>query len=225
MQGMKTPLVEGEIYHVFNRGLDHRPTFIRKRDYIRAYESLAYYRFVQPKLRLAYFLKLGQEQKDIFLEKLHQHKTHIDILVYCFMPNHFHFCVRQREPKGISKFLSNFQNSYTRFYNTKNRRIGSLFLDQFKAVRIETNEQLLHVSRYIHLNPYTSFVVKKLPEMLNYPWSSSLEYLNKINGFCDTQTILSHFNKLQNYKDFVLDQADYQRELDSIKHLTLESIA
>lgn len=223
MPGRTTPLVEGEIYHVFNRGLDRRPTFLSKRDYNRAYETLAFYRFVHPPLRLAYFLKFGQEKKELFIQKLHQHKKHVDILVYCLMPNHFHLCLRQLEPYGISKFLSNFQNSYTRYFNTKTRRIGSLFLDQFKAVRIETDEQLLHISRYIHLNPFTSYVVKTLSDLQKYTLSSYGEYLQMKNGFCDTQTILSHFKNHQSYNKFVFDQANYQRELDAIKHLTLEN--
>ena len=94
----------------------------------------------------------------------------------------------------------------------------------FKAVRIETDEQLLHVSRYIHLNPSTAYIVE--PEKLgDYRWSSYLIYLNEDSmdhSFVNPEIILSFFKNRADYKKFVLDQAVYQRELDKIKHLIFE---
>ena len=137
------------------------------------------------------------------------------------MPNHFHFLLRQTEDGGISKFLSNLQNSYTKFFNLSHERDGSLFLDQFKAIRIETDEQLTHVSRYIHLNPHTGYVVKTLEELEIYPWSSFSDYLQRKSLVVDVDFILNFLGK-QSYKKFVFDQADYQRKLKEIEHLVLE---
>jgi putative transposase len=79
------------------------------------------------------------------------------------------------------------------------------------------------LTRYIHLNPYSSFVVKDLQDLLNYPWSSLQEYLEKRDTTISNKyIILSNFKSLAGYKSFIIDQADYQRELDKIKHLTLE---
>ena len=139
------------------------------------------------------------------------------------MPNHFHFLLRQREKNGISIFLSNFQNSYTRYFNTQDKRVGPLFLDQFKAVRIEDEDQLLHVHRYIHLNPITSFVVKTVEKLRTYLWSSLPEYFGLTQGFCETKTILSQFRKRSAYETFLYDQIAYQQKLASIKHLILEN--
>ena len=138
------------------------------------------------------------------------------------MPNHFHLLLRQTEERGISKFLSNFQNSYTRYYNTKNERDGAIFLNQFKAVLIRTDEQLIHVSRYIHLNPTTSYVVKDFHSLLDYPWSSLSEYLNNKPEICEIETIMDIFGTSTNYRKFLEEQVEYQRELDKIKHLILE---
>ena len=119
--------------------------------------------------------------------------------------------------------MSDFQNSYTRYFNTSHRGIGPLLQGQFKAVRIEDDKQLLHLSRYIHLNPYTSFIVRDLEDLFEYPWSSFPEYLSKIEtGICNKEHILSQFSSSDAYKSFVLDQANYQRELGKIKHLSLE---
>ncbi|MEK7558696.1 MAG: transposase [Patescibacteria group bacterium] len=215
------PLVEGQVYHVFNRGIDHRPTFDDKLELKRALASIDYYRFVSQPLKFSKFLKLSGAERNKLEVKFKTGPKLIDILSFCLMPNHFHFLLRQVSDKGISKFLSNFQNSYTRYFNTKNERIGHLFLGQFKAVLIETDEQLLHVSRYIHLNPITSYIVKDFNSLLKYPWSSLPEYI-KEESFCETDTILSFFKKREDYTDFLKDQVDYQRELSKIKHLVLE---
>lgn len=217
------PLVTDEIYHVFNRGIDHRPTFLNVREYERAYEVVRFYRFVKHPVRLSSFYTWsGERRQDYFAETEKIGYKLVDILSYCFMPNHFHFLLRQKEENGIAKFMSNFQNSYTRYFNVKNKRDGPLFLDQFKAVRIETDNQLLHVSRYIHLNPYSSYVVKTLNDLQKYPWSSFPEFLGLQSGFCNTKEILSYFKSESSYKEFVLDQVGYQRELEGIKHLIIE---
>ena len=150
-------------------------------------------------------------------------KKIVDITSFTFMPNHFHFLLKQNVNKGISKFLALFQNSYTRYFNTKNTRSGHVFQGQFKAVRVEDDEQLLHLNRYIHLNPHTSYVVKTFSELKQYPYSSLPEYLNnQKNSLCNIQEVLSHFSSLKKYEDFLFDQAGYQRALEKIKHLILE---
>lgn len=147
----------------------------------------------------------------------------VELICFCLMPNHLHLLLSQKKDNGISKFMANLQNSYTRYFNTKHERIGPLMQGQFKAVLIEDDEQLLHVSRYIHLNPYSSFIVKDLTDLEKYPWSSLPEYLGIVStSICNKQVILSYFKSVEDYKKFVFDQADYQRKLEKIKHLILE---
>ena len=139
------------------------------------------------------------------------------------MPNHFHFLLRQIQDGGISKFMSNFTNSYTRYINTKQERAGPLFTGKFKSVRVETQKQLLHVSRYIHLNPYTSFVVKSLGDLQEYPYSSFPEFIGRTtSALCAKDDILSDFKTVKQYEQFVFDQAEYQRTLHRIRHLLLD---
>ena len=217
------PLVNEQIYHVFNRGINHQPTFIDKFEYKRAMAVIDYYRFANPPLKFSVFLKLSQENRaQISDDMKKEYSKLVDVLVFCLMPNHFHFLLRQVQDGGISKFLSNFQNSYTRYFNTKNERDGAIFLGQFKAVLIETDEQLIHVSRYIHLNPTTSYIVKDFDSLIDYPWSSLSEYLNERPIICETSTVMDIFGSSESYKEFLRDQVEYQRELDKIKHLVLE---
>jgi len=115
------------------------------------------------------------------------------------------------------------QNSYTKYFNFKRKRIGSLFQGIFKAIRVETDEQLIHLSRYIHLNPYSSYIVKSIKDLKTYPWSSLPDYLGKQKyPFLKKKFILDFFKSKRDYQEFVFNQADYQKELEKIKHLTWE---
>jgi putative transposase len=225
MPGRLFPLVTGEIYHVFNRGIDGRPTFIRKKEYERVKELIRFYQWKDLSVRYSVFREWDEERQQNLMKKIRSFgEPLVEIIAYCFMPNHFHLLVRQSSSGGTSKFLSNMQNSYTRYFNTKNHRLGSLFLDQFKAVRIEDEVQLLHVSRYIHLNPYTAFVVKTLDELSFYPWTSIPEYLElDKREICQKQLLMGYFKNVTAFRSFVFDHAAYQRRLIGISHLTFES--
>ena len=138
------------------------------------------------------------------------------------MPNHIHFLLKNLKENGISTFMRKFQDSYAKYFNTKFSRTGVLFQHMFKAVRIETDEQLIHVSRYIHLNPATAYLIE-IEKLRYYPWSSYPYYVNGDSPiYLSKEQILSFFKSPEDYEQFVLDQADYQRELDQVKHLALE---
>jgi len=224
MPGRKIPLVNNEIYHIFNKGLASRPTFLNRREYSRAIEAMQYYQNINIPVKYARFLTLSSNERQKILKKFTEQKDHlVDIICFCFMPNHFHFLVKQLAENGISRFMSNFTNSYTRYFNTKYKRSGPLFIGKFKSVRIETDKQLAHVSRYIHLNPLTSYIVKTTKDLEEYPYSSFPEYMGtSASKLCDKSKLLSLFKGKNSYKKFVFDNSDYQRELNKIKHLLLE---
>lgn len=218
------PIVTNEIYHILNRGVASQPIFFNKRDYDRAIESFLYYQNINPPIKYSRFLSLPIKLRAEMLDDLSKKKNYlVEIISYCLMPNHFHFLLRQIKDGGIAKFIGNSTNSYTRYMNTKQERDGPLFTGKFKSVRIETQKQLVHTSRYIHLNPYTSFVVKTLEDLARYPYSSLPEFLKITNlNFCSKDIIVSDFKNIEDYKRFIFDQADYQRSLGIIKHLALE---
>lgn len=219
----KITFATDEVYHIFNRGVAKNPIFSEDADYTRIIDLMNYYRFGGTNLRFSYFIRLPKALKDGFWKSI-QEKSQplVEIISHCLMPNHFHLLLKQLKENGISIFMSNFQNSYVRFFNTKHKRPGPLFQSIFKAVRIETNDQLLHVNRYIHLNPSSSRLVE-IDKLLEYPWSSFPYYL-KINQspFIKSGLILDQFKDIESYRQFVFDQADYQRRLNDIKHLILE---
>lgn len=211
----QTPLVNGEIYHIFNRSVARQPIFLTDIYYQRAYEVLSYYNNLNPPVRFSHFSRLPISLKNEILENLNkENQKLVQILAFCLMPNHVHF---------LTTFMRKFQNSYAKYFNTRTERSGSLFQSMFKAVRILTDEQLLHVARYIHLNPVTAFILKNLEELSNYPWSSYPIYIGKhSSNLISTDEILSFFASKDKFIKFTEDQVDYQRKLDRIKHLLLE---
>jgi len=212
MPSRAIPFINTEYYHVFNRGVAQMPIFHDKADYKRFMRTMLYYAVEGPKPRFSLFSPLGTP--------LDINKKLVEIICFSLMPNHFHILLQQKRDRGITEFVSKLSNSYTKYFNTKNKRSGPLFQGEFKAVHIETDEQLLHLSRYIHLNPLVSFITKNLE---TYSWSSYKEYLGITDAAtCFKEIILNQFKSLRDYKQFVLDQGDYGKKLEMIKHQTLE---
>lgn len=149
-----------------------------------------------------------------------KHDELVELICFTLMPNHFHFLLKQAREDGIMNFLRNFQNSFAKYLNKRYERVGSVFQNPFKSVLVKNDLQLLHLSRYIHLNPYSSSLLKRKEELITYPWSSLKAYLSeKDKGFCKPDVVLDQFKSSQNYLKFVFNNADYQRNLDRIKHL------
>lgn len=222
MPDRRTPLANGEFYHVYNRGVAKQPTFLDIGDYRQALLGLSYYRFIQLPMKLSRFKELASKERENVLDKIIRENNELTKIVsFVFMPNHFHFLLTQTLENGISKFLSNFTNSYTRYFNTKHERVGPIFQGIFKAVRIETNEQLLHVSRYIHLNPVVAYVIKE-KNLFAYPWSSLPDYLRGKSSLVWMDPVLDQFSTPEEYKKFVVDHIDYAKKLEQIKHLIIE---
>jgi putative transposase len=209
---------------VLNRGTGAIPIFKNRYNHQKFIQIFLYYQNENPPVRFSRLSFLSKDQREEIFSQFKKKKDfRVEIIAYCLMPNHFHFLLRQTKEGGIANFIRLSTNSYARWFNAKYQRKGSLFEGRFGAVIIENEFQLLHVSRYIHLNPYSSYLVKNLASLLDYPFSSLPEYLGKTKEeICQKEAILAEFSSAEKYKAFVLDQADYQRELEKIKHQNLE---
>ena len=218
----KDLLVVGRVYHVFNKSIAGFKIFNNKSEFSRMRSTIHYYQREKPPVKFSKFIesarnKNNQPDETIVLsteEKL------VEIIAYCLMPTHLHLILKQLKENGISTFMSNILNSYTRYFNTKINRKGPLWEGRFKNVLVETDEQLLHLTRYIHLNPVTAYLVNK-PE--DWSASSYLEYLLKVNSknrICKYNDILDI--EPTPYRKFVEDLVSYQRELATIRELFLE---
>ena len=221
MPHREVPVVTGETYHIFNRGVEKRNIFLDRRDYKRFLDTAVYYQDHDPqgKPRFSFrFRGLKKTERPKSSERL------VDLVSFVLMPNHFHFLLKQRSDGGIIDFIRRVSDSYTRYFNTRYSRTGHLLSGPYKAVRIESEGQLLHTSRYIHLNPLVAGMTDNLR---SYGWSSYPEYLGVQlgdRGLCSTELVLSFFSQPrgENYERFVQDQADYARSLEEIKHLLID---
>lgn len=204
---------ENNVYHVFNRGVEKRTIFLDEQDYrIFLYYLFIYLAPLEKVLTRYPILPLRLHSKNLAKE--------IDFFCYCLMPNHFHFLIRQITKNGISKLIKQLTNAYTLYFNQKYKRVGGLLQGRFKAVGVKTDNLLLHVSRYIHLNPVVGELVTNPEE---YPWSSYPAYINNLKEtICNRELILSFFSSSKDYEKFVQDQVDYANNLALLKDFTLD---
>ncbi|OGE26426.1 hypothetical protein A3H85_00430 [Candidatus Daviesbacteria bacterium RIFCSPLOWO2_02_FULL_40_8] len=217
-------IVPGEIYHVFNRSVAKIPIFEVKNDYKRALEVFSFYSYEKTPMSFSKYNRLSVDQKKNLYEQMRNNlDKNIEIISFCLMPNHIHFLLKEIKIKGITNFMRKFQDSYAKYYNTKSDRNGAVFQARFKVIRVESDEQLLHLARYIHLNPLTTYLVKDVIDLDRYAWSSWMDYLGlREEKYLSTDLLKNHFPSLESFKKFTLDQADYQRTLSRLKHLSLE---
>lgn len=224
MSRKRSPLVTDFVYHIVNRGVASAPVFLDKRDYKSVLNRMAYYQKVKPPIKYSYFSNSPPEkQQEIIQQMQNSIDNLVDIIAYCFMPNHWHLLLKQIVDGGITVFISRLSNSYARYFNVRHERVGPIFQGRFKSILIENDEQLLHVSRYIHLNPYSSNIVRPYENLERYEYSSLPEYLSFASrNICNKGLVLNHYKSIDAYHKFVIDHADYQKKLENIKHLILE---
>jgi putative transposase len=215
------PFVTNKIYHIFNKSIEDKRIF-EKRIFTNYFlNALYYYRSDKSTLSYSRYLKVipTTEGKQITLELDKVANRLVEVHAYCLMPNHYHLLIRQKKDYGIIKVMSNTINAFTRYFNLLNNRSGTLFLGNFKAHGVTSHKVYLHVSRYIHLNPYTAGVNKSFTELRNNPFDSYGDYYyNKNNKILTKEYILDYFSKnKKNYSEFVENQADYQKSLHCLK--------
>jgi len=182
-----------KIFHIFNRGVDKRETFMDDKDRQRFLDALS--RF-----------NLGKDEK---------HKA-VKILCFSLMPNHYHLLVEEASEGGISKFMQRLGTGYTMYFNKRYKRTGSLFETYYKYSQIQKEAHFLHISRYIHLNPLSNIYPKwkslgvKNPDkakrfLSNYKWSSYSSYIKEEKiVFVDNKIILDCFKDKNDYEQFVI---------------------
>jgi len=171
----KTPFEPGRFYHVFNRGNEKKNIFFERENYLFFLRRL----------------KAGVE------------KWGVSVLVYCLMPNHFHLLLQEALAGGITNLMLTMQTSYAKAINKRYQRVGHLFQGTFKNILVDRNEYLIHLSRYIHINPVLAGLAH-LPE--DWEFSSYRNYVGLRNGkLPQKEIILSQFKGSQDYREFVGD--------------------
>lgn len=193
--------VSNSYYHVYARGINKQQIFVDVSDY--KYFMSLIDRYLSQKPLVS---KTGEIYPN-FLDK-------VDIIAFCLMPNHFHLLIYQHDLPSLEKFMRSLMTSYSRYFNLRHKRTGSLFESRYKAVMIDEESYLLHVSRYIHLNPR---------RWVSYKYSSCKYYLNgRGPSWLKAYRVLAQFESNDKYYEFVKDYEAEHKSLREIKHLLID---
>lgn len=213
-----------EAYHVFNRGINKQQIFLENSDYVRMLFLILFLQsnevFYNIGRNVKNFIKNGNfDVPENIIAEILKNRT-VELISFSLMPNHFHLFVLELEEGGVSRYLQRIEIAYTKYFNTKYRRSGYLFQGPFQSVHTDTNEQVLYLSAYIHLNP------KEIKQWKNkehfYPWSSYQDLIkeNRWGKLLKHDIISGQFSNPEEYKDFV--QTSGAKELDEDLLMDLE---
>lgn len=208
---------ENGIYHIYNRGVEKRLIFQDEQDYSVLLSYLKTYLLPKEEQSLIKIISDPQSdwrQKDHALKllRMNNFSDEIKLIAHSLMPNHFHLLVEQKSNNAIDIFMNSLGTRYTMYFNKKYKRVGSLYQDVYKAILVETDEQLLHLTRYIHRNPYLKLASQGDALRIWQAQPSSLpEYLGeRKTEWIHLEFILPYFSKINpnlSYKSFV-EQTD-----------------
>jgi len=160
------PLVNGQYYHIYNRGNNGENLFIEARNYQYFFEL--YIRYIYPIT---------------------------NTYAYCMMKNHFHLLVQMKPETDISglnysKQFSNLFNAYTKTINKTYQRTGNLFERPFKRILVDSDDYLIHLISYIHRNPKKHGFTN---DYSNYPYSSYQTIYHQKNSRIERQQVMEWF--------------------------------
>jgi putative transposase len=191
--------VNGEYYHVFNRGVDKRSIFSNRSQQNFFFKRL---QLLNTTDNSKYFNNQRNKHKDQDING--EGDQLVSVVAYSLLPNHYHLLLKQEIDNGISNFMQRLGTSYTMFFNKEEGRSGSLFQGKFKATHLTGKFALPTVSAYVNLNHKHH----KIDPSKNLVKSSLFEYLDQEMGvsICnpsDIQDVIAESGGLSDYKDFI----------------------
>ena len=174
----------GEIYHIYNRGVNKQPIFFNDHDRFR-FIILLFLMNGSKEIHISNYRNLSFS--DYF--NINKGNSLVEILAYCLMDNHFHLVLKEKQDNGISQFMLKLLTAYSMYFNKKHNRTGPLFEGRFKATHVSDDGQLEYLLAYVHLNPvkikdensWTGKVIKDTEDaekfLKDYRFSSFQSYL------------------------------------------------
>lgn len=224
-----------EFYHALNRGVDKKVIFPQDKDYFRFVHNLA--EFNDKNWVSHSNTRLSHEFIDIESRKK-QKELLVELYGFCLMDNHYHLLLSPLEQDAMSTYLHKVNMGFSKYFNTKYDRSGTLFQGRYKSVLIESEKQFSHILLYIHLNPLDYFmpewrkrslngreVDKCLKYLESFRWSSHLDYLGKgrFFGLDQKSHFLNYYNGVDGYLDALVNWLKAPK-YGYIKNVTLESV-
>jgi putative transposase len=147
--------VEDSYYHLYNRGVEKRLIFQDYQDYGVFLSYLKQYLTPPAELKPGWQRPSPKSVNDDLEQVRHDSRlrnfgSEMQLIAYSLMPNHFHLLVKQKTTRAVEHFIASLNIRYTMYFNRKYERVGSLFQGVYKAVLVDSDEQLLALTRYIH---------------------------------------------------------------------------
>ena len=165
------------IYHIVFRGVNQQSMFEEKADYEKLKRTIAI---------------VKEEMK-------------FKVYAYCFMSNHVHLVIHEKQERDISLIMKRILTKYARWYNIKYGRSGALIANRYKSVPVEIDEYFLQLIRYVHQNPVAANMVEELEQ---YPYSSYREYISRAE-IADVDFVFNMIEK----REFI----DFHTQYDEVK--------
>jgi putative transposase len=200
MPRRSVPLLAGEYYHIYNRGNNGQRVFLEPENYLFFLRRLR--RYLRGEVQTP---ETGHPPGST--EVL---PVGVTLVAYCLLPNHFHLLVRAHDDE-LSRRMQRFSISYTKAINERFQRTGALFEGQFQAISVAQDKYLLHLSRYVHLNPARAGLVKRAED---WEFSSYRDYLGLRRGTLpQPDVVLAQFPTPDAYRGFVESYVPRDRDI------------
>lgn len=218
----RTPITVGEWYHCYTRGVDKRTVFESPEDFDRFLVHL----YVGNGTRNIRVSDLSDARLQAVLtnKDLERDEKLVEIGAYALMPNHIHFIIREIRERGISNFMQKIFTGYTKYFNSKHSRTGSLFASTFKSKHISDDRYLKQVVPYVLLNPAELFEpqwktgtialdpIEK--NLLAYPYSSLPDFfgVGRPHGAIVHDSLRNYYDKVPSLSSMLRSAQEYYRE-------------
>ncbi len=217
-----------EYYHIYNRTIFNMPEFKNIANARRLNQAFLIANSTKASEAFLFLRNNKNATIEDAIKIIKQGEKLVDVLCYVIMPDHYHLLLKERRENGITSFIHRCNISIAKYINIKNNKSGPVFESLFKSKHISSNEYLLHLSLYIHLNPLDFLANKdwrnhKLKnwnlirkKLLDYPWSSLKCFLNEnyqdriISG---TEMILNQFKNKKEYEVFLQSWSEESKDI------------
>jgi putative transposase len=200
------PLTPGMFYHIYNRGINGCEIFREKNDYerfLRLYDT-----YIDPVAETYAWALMGNhfhlviQIKDNICYRFSNADRSIDAVRFQEMKWLTHDLSACEAPDSVKKInpknhFSHLFNSYSKYYNTKYNRHGSLFERPFKRIKITSETYLRHVIMYVQNNPVLHGFCE---HTIEYPWTSYLSTISKNSTKLKREEVLDLFGGKENFK-------------------------
>ncbi len=193
----------GTYYHIYNRGVNKQDIFRDKADFVMFQHLLKRHLSLKP-------------FRDIYGREIAHLRNDIELLAFCLMPNHFHILVYNKTQRGIVQLTQRVMTAYSMYFNKRYERIGPLFQATYKASLVYEEAYLLHISRYIHLNP-----IDIGEDYKSYEFSSYMYYMGyKRAEWLQAGRAMELYDSNKHaYAKFVEDYGAMHEDIKNMKYL------